>query len=153
MGFTIRDFFSGVRKTIKTTSTGTDPDELHVPHHNVEHATIAPPGETCYGVALTTDVFKHQLIAAYPPSPDLTQRTYLCAIQVANKGGTAALVSIYDGAATSPDVAIGYVYVPANNTVAVNFPIPLRSSVSTAIYFAADAVSTIYVSGQGYYAQ
>jgi hypothetical protein len=146
MALGIRNFPSGDTAVIKSQ---TNSDGSFTPHR-----ISVNPGTAAYGVIkITTAGVKSLLIAAPAASPDLGQTTaYLKSIQVANKGGTAALISLYDGSATSPDVAIGFIYVPASTTVPVVYDIAIHATAGNAIYAMADAVSTIYLTAQGYWA-
>lgn len=147
MSLTIRDYATGATRTVKAQVDGSSE---YIPHHNIDWFTVAHPDSMVRSTASTSDTLAHDLIAAPSGSPDLSLRNYISAIQVANKGGSAALISIYDGP-SSPDVALAYIYCPAGNTVAVYYPIPLKASVGNAVRFSADASSTtIYVSAQGY---
>ncbi len=75
-------------------------------------------------------------------------KNYVSAAQFANKGATAVLVTLQDG---SGGTALGYVYVPAGQTVPVVYPSPLHTTANTALYFQADgSTTTLYVSAQGY---
>jgi len=143
----VRDYTLGTAKDVKST----DNSSVHTPHHNVDEMTLALPANMLNGTAYLTDTTMTDLLAAPATSPDV-RRNHVCAVQVANKGGTAALVGIYDGS-PSPDVAMAWVYVPNGNTVAVVYPIPLRATAGNAVRVAADASSTIYVSAQGYIAE
>lgn len=146
MSLSIRDYATGNAKNIKTQFNASSE---YIPHHNIDWLTIAHPDSMVRGAVKTTDTLTHDLITAPAGSPDLSLRNYVSAIQVANKGGSAALISIYDGP-SSPDVGIAFIYCPAGATVAVEYPIPIRASVGNAVRFAADASSTIYVCAQGY---
>jgi hypothetical protein len=104
------------------------------------------------GTALLTDTTSHAVIVAPTTSPDLSYRNYICSVQVANKGGTAALVQLQDGAPASPDNALAFIYVPAGNTVTAVYQVPLMCTAGNAFDAQADAASTIYVSAQGFVA-
>lgn len=140
----VRDNTTGSSKTV---ATKLDPSSNHLPVHVV---TCAAPGDMVRGMVVTTDVASHELFAAPTQSPDLSYRNYVCSVQVANKGGSASLVGIYDGSIISPDVAMAYLMVPTGDTRTAEFRIPLRGSVGNAINVLADTASTIYVSAQGY---
>ena len=133
----------------KSVATKLDPSSNHLPVHVV---TSAAAGDMVRGMVVTTDVASHTLFSAPANSPDLSYRNYVCSVQVANKGGSASLVGIYDGSITSPDVAMAYLMVPTGQTVTAVFQVPLRGSVASAINILADTASTIYVSAQGYVA-
>ena len=140
----VRDNTTGSSKTV---ATKLDTSSNHLPIHVVTHAA---PADMARGMVVTTDVASHELFAAPANSPDLSYRNYVCSIQVANKGGSASLVGIYDGSITSPDIAMAYLMVPTGQTVTAVFEVPLRGSVATAINVLADTASTIYISAQGY---
>lgn len=143
----VRDYTANSAKSVKSSL---DSGSVHTPHHVLRYAIT---DDMVYGVASTTDTADHQLIVAPAASP-ATQRNYVQSVQVANKGGTAALIAIKDGAASSPDQAIAYLYCPAGNSVTAQYLVPIRGSVGNAIYFSADASSTtIYVSAQGFVAE
>jgi hypothetical protein len=104
------------------------------------------------GTAFITDTTSHSVIVAPANSPDLSYRNYICSVQVANKGGTAALVQLQSGAPASPDNALAFIYVPASTTITAVYTVPLVCAVATAFDAQADAASTIYVSAQGFVA-
>ena len=141
----VRDFQSGSAVPCETSyysSTG-----YHTPHH-VYRAAI--PADMVYGVASSTDTSDHALISAPAASP-ATTRNYVHSIQCANSGGSASLVRIIDGAASSPDVALAYIYVPAGNTITAEFIVPLKGSIGNPIYFSCGtSTTTMYVSAQGF---
>jgi hypothetical protein len=141
----IRDNTSGASKSVRTSSVAS----VHYPHHVFERA---PRDDMVRGTAFIADTTSHSVIVAPANSPDLSYRNYICSVQVANKGGTAALVQFQDGAPASPDNALAFIYVPAGNTVTAVYDVPLRCSVATAFDAQADAASTIYVSAQGFVA-
>jgi hypothetical protein len=138
----IRNMPSGDTVYIEADDLGSS---VVLPHHFHDY-----PGTLEFGTTSFTNTTKHILLAAPGDSPAV-KKTHLVSIQVANKGGSAVLISIYDGTAGSPDVALAFLYCPAGNTVSVNYSIPLPATAGNGIYVAADASSTtVYVSGQGY---
>lgn len=141
----VRDQTTSSAKSVRTTSISS----VHFPHHVTYPA---PRDDMVRGTALLSDTLQHTVIAAPANSPDLSYRNYICSVQVANKGATAALVQLQDGTVASPDNALAFIYVPANDTRSVVFPVPLVCTVANAFEAQADAASTIYVSAQGYVA-
>jgi hypothetical protein len=138
--FDAKDFTAGTAKTFKST----DNTGVHTPHHNVDTATLALPADMVRGVASVTSTTSTSLLAAAGSGV----KNYVSAVQAANKGATAVLVTLQDG---SGGTALGYLYVPAGSTVTVEYPVPLATSANTALYFAADgATTTLYMSAQGY---
>src|SRR5512143_2792956 len=95
----VRDQTTGGAKDVKTKL---DANSVHSTVHVV---TRAIPEDMVYGVASTTDVSAHSLIAAPATSP-ADRRNYVCSVQVANKGSNASLIGLYDGTPSSPDVAL-----------------------------------------------
>ena len=141
----VRDNTTGSSKTV---ATKLDTNSNHLPMHVV---LPAAPDDIVRGmVSVPSGGVQYTLFSAPANSPDLSYRNYVSSVQVANKGSTAALVGIYDGSITSPDVPMAFVYVPGTDTVSVVFQVPLRGTVAAAITVEADASSTIFVSGQGF---
>ena len=132
--------------TSKSVATKLD-SSTHYPVHVVTRAIGI---DLRNAMVVTTDVASHELFSAPAESPDLSHRVYIGSIQVANDGGSASLVGIYDGTITSPDVAKTYVKVPANDTVTVVYDPPLQFTAANAVNILAATVSTIYVSAQGW---
>lgn len=142
--FAVRDFVTGFAKYIRSTIVNpVSPDvDVHVPHHVSE---VAPVEDRVSGTGSTTGTGS---TAVTGMGAVAGERNYVCAVQCANKGSTAVLVTLQDGSGGS---ALGYVYCPAGQTVPVVYPSPLRGSVNTGLYFAADgSTTTLYVSAQGY---
>ena len=72
-------------------------------------------------------------------------RSYLTELTCSETGGTAATVLLYDGAALRRKVR-----VPANGSVAIAFPAPLRGSAATRWGVNLGAAGTVTVSASGY---
>ncbi len=140
--FSIRDSATGSNVSIKSTAYGSTFVSNSV-------SMVAVPDDRVFFSKYTNDLTSHILLAAAAGSPDI-MRNYICALQIANEGGTASRVSIFNGVPGSPDVALVHFYVPAGNTHSAIFPIPLQSSHSTPFYFRANSLSSIFVSGQGF---
>jgi hypothetical protein len=144
MSFAIRDFVTGAAKAIRSTIVNPispDQDE-HIPHHISE---VAPVENRVTGTGSTGSTGS---TAVSGMGAVVGARNYISAVQVANKGATAVLVTLQDGSGGS---ALAYVYCPAGATVPVNYPSPIRTSVNTGLFFQTDAgTTTLYVSAQGY---
>jgi hypothetical protein len=142
--FTVRDYDTGDGKDIRTTLVNpTSPDvDVHVPHHISE---VAPVENRVSGSGSTTGTSTTAVAGMGPVSG---KRNYVSAVQVANKGATAVLVTLQDG---SGGTALAYIYCPAGQTVPVVYPSPLRTTANTGLYFQADGTTTtLYISAQGY---
>lgn len=146
MGFNIRDFVTGAAKLIRSTVIQVTTDEQeHVPHHVSE---VAPSENRVFGTGSTTGAGSTAVTGMGAAGASL--KNYVSAVQVANKGATAVLVTLQDG---SGGAAIGYVYVGAGETVPVVYPSPLPTTANTGLFFQADgSTTTLYVSAQGYVA-
>lgn len=144
MGFNIRDFTTGLAKTIRSTivnPVSPDVDE-HVPHHVSE---VAPSENRVFGSGSTTGTGS---TAVTGMGAVASNKNYVSAVQVANKGATAVLVTLQDG---SGGTALAYIYCPAGDTVPVVYPSPIHTTANTGLFFQADgATTTLYVSAQGY---
>lgn len=147
MGFNIRDFVTGAAKLIRSTVVQITTDQQeHVPHHVAE---VAPSENRVFGSGSTTGTGSTAITGIDAAGADI--KNYIAAMQVANKGATAVLVTLQDG---SGGAALGYIYCPAGATVAVVYPSPLHTSANTGLFFQADgATTTLYVSAQGYVGQ
>jgi len=147
--FTIRDFFNGAQKKIRSSASTSDPTADRV-HHKIEEHTIVDPAQMLRGTATTTDTNDHILLAIPVDTADAANRLYVTGVQVRNSGSTGALITLKDGNAGA---TLAYLYVPASGGKddGEYFPVPLVCSVETDLYFAADhSSSTIYASAQGY---
>lgn len=143
----VRDFTSGAAKSVKADFDAGD--STYVPLHRIDRFQIAPSDDLVRAAVFAADASAHVLFAAPASSPDVN-RNHVASLQVANQGGTAVLLGLYDGSPGSPDVGMAFVYVPANSSVCVVFQAPLRGSAGNAIYFKASATSSLVVSAQGY---
>jgi len=139
----VRDNVDGTSKAVATKLDST----THYPVHVV---TRAIGDDIRNAMVVTTDTASHELFSAPTASPDLSHRVYIGSVQIANDGGSASLVGIYDGAITSPDVAKSYIKVPAGDTITVVYDPPLQFTVANAVNILAATASTIYVSAQGF---
>src|SRR3954462_3473881 len=92
--FSIRDFLDGAAKAIRSTVVNPiSPDaDVHVPHHISE---VAPVENRVFGGGNTTGTGSTAVTGMGPAGSGI--RNYVCALQVANKGATAVLLTLQDG--------------------------------------------------------
>lgn len=137
----------GVYNATLTAISGTDLDYTPFATEKtgrVVTAPFAPVDATITGTASVTDTTSTSVIAAGAGS----LRNYITSVQVANSGATAVLVTLQDG---SGGTALARTYAPAGGGSNIYFPVPLKTTAATALYFAAGgSTTTLYVSAQGY---
>lgn len=144
--FSVRDFLTGGANRIRSTVVNpTSPDvDIHLGHHV---AVVAPTEDRVSGTGSTTAATT-TAVGGGMVAPGASKTLFVDAVQVANKGATAVLVTLQDG---SGGAALAYVNVVAGATVPVVYPSPLELTANTGLYFQADGTTTtLYVSAQGH---
>lgn len=148
--FTIKNYGDG--EPVKVRSTVVEPlspdtEQEHVAHHVFE---VAPVEHRLSGTGHATNDTSTAVSGMTPASDE---RAYVSAAQVANFGSSDVLVTLQDG---SGGAALAYICCKAGDTVAVQYPSPLRTTVDTQLHFevedsvASPATTSVYVSAQGY---